>query len=235
MSGAASVILSRLQTLLGGIYDLGVDYDVYDFLVTDRGSLPPEVRHRRCEEDLIIAEPACAPQSAGEAERPAMQVSLYLDPALIDRLARADPLERLHGGNVADCWAALEGVSHFLCVAWHAEHDRPVSLLELEIQAEVDKYVISCLLLQRQSPRRFPAELRRLLFDRARIDPDLADGREALYRRASRYAEKFCRELERDLRSERIDAGQEVLARLRRFYRLPGTRKLAHIDSTGTC
>jgi hypothetical protein len=24
-----------------------------------------------------------------------------------------------------------------------------------------------------------------------------------------------------------------VLARLRRFYRLPGARKLAHIDSTG--
>ena len=227
------MILSRLQTLLGGIYDLGVDYDVYDFLVTDRGGLPSQVRHRRCEEDLIIAQPGGGPPPAGEAEPPEIQVSLYLDPALIDRLVREDPLERLHGGNVADCWAALEGVSHFLCVAWHADHDRPVSILELEMQAEVDKYVVSCLLLQRQSPRRFPAELRRLLFDRARIDADLADGREALYRRASGYAEKFCRGLERQLRGARIDAEQAVLARLRRFYRLPGARKLAHIDSTG--
>lgn len=224
------MILSRLQTLLGAIYDLGVGYDVYDFLVTDRTSLPSEVRHRRCEEDLIVAEPFCDPQ-AGEAGSPEMAVSLYLDPALIDRLGRQDPTEHLHGGNVADCWAALEGVSHFLCVAWHANHDRPVSLLELEMQAEVDKYVVTYWLMQQQSPRRFPAELRRLLFDRAHVDPALAEGREALYRRASRYAEKFCRGLERDLRSERVGAEREVLARLRRFYRLPGMRKLAHIDS----
>lgn len=222
------MILSRLQALLGGIYDLGVAYDVYDFLVTDRRHLPSEVRHRRCEEDLIIAEPPCAPGGAAAGE---MAVSLYLDPALIDRLAREDPTERLHGGNVADCWAALEGVSHFLCVAWHADHDRPVSLLELEMQAEVDKYVVSYWLMQRQCPRRFPAELRRLLFDRSHVDPLLADGREELYRRASRYAEKFCRELERDLRAAGVEAEREVLTRLRRFYRLPGARKLAHIDS----
>ncbi len=225
------MILSRLQTLLGGIYDVGVDYDVYDFLVTDRARLPSEVRHRRCEEDLIVAEPPGEAQAVAQAAPPAMGVSLYLDPALIDRLAREDPTQRLHGGNVSDCWAALEGVSHFLCVAWHADHDRPVSLLELEMQAEVDKYVVSYWLMQRQSPRRFPAELHRLLFEHARIDPRLADGREALYRRASGYAGKFCRRLERDLRSARIGAEQEVLARLRRFYRLSGTRKLAHIDS----
>lgn len=225
------MILTRLQSLLGAIYDLGVAYDVYDFLVTDRSRLPPAVRHRRCEEDLIIAEPLSEPQAGEEAEPPEMAVSLYLDPALIERLSREDPTERLHGGNVADCWAALEGVSHFLCVAWHADHDRPVSLLELEMQAEVDKYVVSYWLMQRQAPRRFPAELRWLLFDRARIDPQLADGRESLYRRASRYAEKYCRGIERDLRSERIGAEQEVLARLRRFYRLPGARKLAHIES----
>lgn len=227
------MILARLQTLLGGIYDLGVAYDVYDFLVTDRSTLPTQVRHRRCEEDLIVTEPEHESHSAGDGEPPSMAVALYLDPALIERLARQDPTEHLHGGNVADCWVALEGVSHFLCVAWHADHDRPVSLLELEMQAEVDKYVVSYWLLQRQSPGRFPAELRRLLFDRARVDPQLADGREVLYRQASRYAEKYCRGLERDLRSSRTGAERQVLSRLRRFYRLPGAHKLAHIDSIG--
>jgi len=47
-------------------------------------------------------------------------MSLYLDPALLQRLAREDPLTRLHAGNVADCWTALEGVSHFLYLAWNA-------------------------------------------------------------------------------------------------------------------
>ena len=68
---------------------------------------------------------------------------------------------RLHDGNVADYWTALEGVSHFLYLAWNAGHDKPVSLLELEMQAEVDKYVASYWLMRRQFPGRFPAELRR--------------------------------------------------------------------------
>ena len=35
------MLLSRLQELIGGIYDVRVAHDVYDFLVTDRRQLPP--------------------------------------------------------------------------------------------------------------------------------------------------------------------------------------------------
>ena len=213
------MILTRLQQLIGGIYDLGVGYDVYDFLVTDRARLPPEVRGRESAEDLIVAQ-------AGEE----MAVSLYLDPALLERLGREDPMVRLDGRNVADWWTALEGVSHFLYLAWNAGHDRPVSLHELEMQAEVDKYVASFWLLRRQSPGHFPAELRRLLFERTRIDPRLAGEREALYRDASRYAERFCRRLEHMLHGTHGRAEATVLAELRRFYRYTNARKRSHIE-----
>ena len=125
--------------------------------------LPAAARGGTAEEELIVAEPA-----GGSDE---LALSLYLDPALLARLARADPLGRLHAGNVADYWTALEGVSHFLYLAWNAGHDKPVSLLELEMQAEVDKYVASYWLLRQPVPGRFPAELRRLLFARTRVDP----------------------------------------------------------------
>ena len=69
-----------------------------------------------------------------------------------------------------------------------------------------------------------------MLFDRTRIDPALAGGREDLYRHASRYAQKFCRRLERSLRDARGESEGEVLAELRRFYRLTNARKLAHIE-----
>ena len=36
-------LLSRLQELIGGIYDVRVAHDVYDFLVTDRAALPQAV------------------------------------------------------------------------------------------------------------------------------------------------------------------------------------------------
>ena len=222
------MLLSRLQSLIGGIYDVSIAHDVYDFLVTDRERLPAAARGGTAEEELIVAQPA----EGGDE----LALSLYLDPALLGRLAREDPLVRLHAGNVADWWTALEGVSHFLYLAWNAGHDKPVSLLELELQAEVDKYVVSYWLLRRQFPRRFPLELRRVLFARTRVDPQVAAEKAQLYREASRYAERFCTRLEQILARSQGCPGEgnadgAVLSELRRFYRLTHTRKRALIDA----
>jgi hypothetical protein len=216
------MLLRQLQELLGGIYDVSVNHDIYDFLVTDRGQLPAAARPGATDEQLIVAQ-----------GRDDCGVSLFLDPDLLDRLQRADPIVRLNEGNVADYWTALEGVSHFVYFAWNAGHDKDVSLFELEMQAEIDKYVASYLLLRRQYPERFPAELMRLLFERTRIDPQLAGDREGLYRAASHYAERFCRRLERTLRGSRREIEQEALTELRRFYRLADARKVAHIERRG--
>jgi hypothetical protein len=225
------MLLSRVQRLISGIYDVSIAHDVYDFLVTDRRRLPAAARSGSAEEELIVAQ--------GGDDRGEVGVSLFLDAALLERLARENPLVRLHAGNVADWCTALEGVSHFLYLAWNAGHDKPVSVLELEMQAEVDKYVASYWLLRRQAPGHFPAELRRVLFARSHVDPTLPAARAAVYREASRYAEKFCGLIERKLshrlshrrlRRGRNGGDREVLAELRRFYRLTHSRKRALID-----
>ena len=216
------MLLSRLQELIGGIYDVRVAYDVCDFLVTDRRSLPRAPHGGLAEEELLVA------QSADGGE---IALSLYLDPALLARLASADPLVELNGGNVGDWWTALEGVSHFLYLAWNAGHDKPVSLLELEMQAEVDKYVASYWLMRRQYPGHFPAELHRVLFERTRVDPRLTAQRQRLYGEASGYAARFCRRLEQRLTGA-AHGEREVLTELRRFYRLTNARKRAHIERT---
>jgi hypothetical protein len=216
------MLLTRLQSLISGIYDVSIAHDVYDFLVTDRGRLPAAAPTSESDEELFVS------HSAGEGGE--VGVSLYLDPALLERLNVADPLVRLHDGNVADYWTALEGVSHFLYLAWNAGHDRPVSLLELEMQAEIDKYISSYWLMREQFPGRFPTELLNVLFERTRIDSRLARGRESLYREATHYAQKFCRRLEHSLRVARGESDGEVLAELRRFYRLTNMRKRAHIE-----
>src|SRR5690349_6705385 len=213
------MILRDLQTLIGGIYDVNVAHDVYDFLVTDRDALPAAARGTDTDEQLILA-----------PESDAVGVSLYLDPALLERLKESNPLVRLNESNVADYWTALEGVSHFLYFAWNAGHDKPVTLLELELQAEIDKYVASYLLLKRQFPERFPSELLHVLFERTRIDSRLARGRENLYRAATRHAEKFCRRLAHSLKQSPQEMENEVLAELRRFYRLTDARKVEHIE-----
>ena len=223
------MLLRRLQDLIGGIYDVRIAHDVYDFLVTDRTRLPEAARGGHADEELLVAQ-------SGDGQE--LALSLYLDPALLARLAREDPLTRLHAGNVADCLTALEGVSHFLYLVWNAGHDRSVSLIELETQAEIDKYVASHLLLRQQSPGRFPLELRRVLFERARPDPRLPGGRAQLYREATRLAARFCARLEGALARGRAGAfagraDREVLTQLRRFYRLSHARKCALIEGAG--
>lgn len=215
--------LEKLESLLTGIYDLRVDCRVQDFLVTERQHLPGTCRDAPGDEQLFV--------TTVDDE---LCMSLFLDRELIDRLQARDPNDELDQDNVADCWAAVEGVSHFLCVAHHAGHDRPVSLLTLELQAEIDKYIASFLLLRRRDPRRFPAELHSLLFRRTRIDPGLAAGRESLYRRASRYAARFCAKLEPRLRALCRSGDHRWQVDLRRFYRMTDFGKLRHIERMQT-
>jgi len=213
------VILRTLQKLLARIYDLPQPHDVSEFLLTDRTLLPARLRASAADEMVLVR----------EAEG-SLSMSLFLEPGVLERLRCADPLERLHGGNLADYWTALEGVSHFTCVAWHAAHERPVSLAELELQAEVDKYVTSLWLLQRREPRRFPSELHAALFERYRVDPELAGERVELYERANAYASRFCRRIAGGLRRATAAARAATFAELRRFYRLCNGRKFAHIE-----
>jgi hypothetical protein len=216
------MVLQQLQDLLAGIYDLPMQYRVYDFLFTERERLPQTVRDSNTDEQVLVRD-----------ENGAAAVGLFLDARLLERLAAANPLEALNGGNLADYWTALEGVSHFICLAWNAGHDRGVSLLELELQAEIDKYVSSWWLLRAQDPERYPAELHRLLFERSRIDGRLAGERCQLYREANHYAARFCRRLERQLSLQAAGRPREALAELRRFYRLSRERKMTHIQKHG--
>lgn len=212
--------LRKLQQLLSTIYDLPVADDVREFVVTDRSRLPALQAASGTDEQLLV-ETGAADDECG--------LALFLDAALLDRLDRNDPSQSLHAGNVADFLTALEGVSHFVCVAWHAQHGHDVSRLVLELQADVDKYVAAYSLLRVQAPQRFPAELHDLLFTRCRVDAGLAAGHAGLYRLAHELAAQYCRRLEGRLRGERRT--RELLppglhAELRRFYRLPEGRKL---------
>jgi hypothetical protein len=214
------MVLRGMQTLLGRLYDVALDYDVYDFLVTDRralAELAPGEGARSPEEELLLAETA---DGAG--------VALYIDAALLRRLENADPLGKLNEDNLADYCTALEGVSHFLYTTWRLDRDAPVSLLELETQAEVDKYAATVFLLASQRGGGYPTQVHTRLFDRVAFDAQLEPDEYDRYRTAHRCAARYCRELERRFVS-RGEARVEALVReLRKFYRLGSSAKLRH-------
>ena len=214
------MVLHGLQSLLGRLYDVELNYDVYDFLVTDRRAvrgLPPANDARASEEELLLAE---TPDGAG--------VALYLDPGLLRRLEGADPVGELTEDNLADYCTALEGVSHFVYSTWRLASDLPVSLLELETQAEVDKYAVTVFLLADQLGGNYPAQVHARLFDRVSFDARLEPDEYHRYRTAHRCAARYCRRLEHRFVS-RGEARIEALVReLRKFYRLGSTAKLSH-------
>jgi hypothetical protein len=215
--------LASLQSALAEIYDLPAMPAVGEFLMTERSDLRAFSEARAGDEQLIVA-----------AEGDTLSMALFIDGAVLARLAQRDPFATLDHGNIADYLTVAEGVSHFVYVAWNAGHDKPVTLLELELQAEVDKYVLGAWLLREQGAGRFPRELHRVLFERARVDPVAAGARAGLYHTASNYAARFCRRvatiLSASTRNPRRGATRELLAELRRFYRWGNARKLAHIE-----
>jgi hypothetical protein len=217
------MLLRELQSLLGRINDVDVPHDVYDFLITDRDELSrwhgPSAKSGTPETLLV------------EEGDEGMSLALYLDADLLQRLAASMPFERLHDGNLEDFCTALEGVSHFNCVVWCAARGRPVSLLVLEMQAEIDKYVASVLLAGTQRGGELAHGLHARIFEHVRFRDDLAADARALYQAANRYAARFCRRLEdRFLRPRRARV-ESMLAELRAFYRLDDAAKLRVIEA----
>jgi len=210
--------LGGLQSLLSELYALDLVYEVDDFLTTDAVlARALDAGGREIDEKLLIAE------TDGEAE-----VSLYVEPGVLERLAQSDPLEKLDADNLEDFWTAFEGVSHFTYYAWNAQLEKPVTLLEMELQAEVDKYVATTLLLLRQG-RRQPRGLHHWLFELPRLDERLDADELDRYRSANRYAGKYCRKLAPAI--ARGAADEATRAELRRFYRFSQASKIEHIEA----
>lgn len=209
----------QLQALLAGLYDAPVAHDVHDFLITDpqRAAALQECAQASppTDEQLLIAE-----------TDDGVELGLYVDAAVLERLRDRCPLRVLDDSNLQDYCTVLEGVSHFHYLTWSAGHERGVSLLELELQAEVDKYASALALLLAQREGRFPAELFRRLFEGVQLLPHLSADEHGRYAEAHRFAARFCGRLEERFLRRRQARPGAMLAELRSFYRLGRHAKL---------
>jgi hypothetical protein len=217
-------ILWQMQQQLVRLYDAPVEHDVRDYLVTTRRELPGCTRGTvLTDEQLILVEPA---QGTDEG----LQIALYIDEQVLERLDRQSPFASLKTANLADYCTAFEGVSHFHYVAWRCARGCPVSLLELEMQAEVDKYVGALLLLTAQTGGQFPRTLHQELFDQVSFAKGLDRESLARYQLANRHAARFCRFLDEHFLRKRQVRIEAWLAALRRFYRSGHCEKIRQIS-----
>ena len=212
-------MLNALQAQLTNLYGADTGYCIDDFLITDPNLarlLGANVLLHDTDETVLLTE-----------DEQGIALSLYLDQEMLQRLDKQDPLTTLRPEQLSDLWTVIEGVSHFTYLAFSAEHEKAVTLLELEMQAEVDKFVSTWLLAQQQDDVELAERLHGWLFDDVRFHPDLDADQLERYRAANDYAARFCHGLRR-----RLGASNEAdWSELRQFYRMTQGHKISHIHS----
>jgi hypothetical protein len=155
-----------------------------------------------------------------------VSVRVYFPDAMIRRL-EAHPPQRGVGGRNLDAFATfVEEVDHLLVIAERSRRERPVSLFELELHANVSKFLVLARFLAGRAGRLTPSRrlwLRDRLFERPVIDddPSVRDR----YRDAARWGLRLIESLGARPAAERVrtlrsfhDAG--VAAKLRLIDRV---------------
>lgn len=212
-------MLCELQQQLTDIYQVDRGHDVRDYLITDptlAKYIGQDAMLTNTDETLLISQ-----------DDEGLAMSLFLDGEMLERLETACPLDCLRAELLDDLWKVLEGISHFNCVAWKTAQERSVTLLELELQGEIDKFVTTSLLALKQSDRELLNRLHGWLFDDVSFHDELDDEQLDRYRSANDYASRFCH----GLRQQLIDNDELAISELRQFYRLQLPDKISHIHT----
>lgn len=210
--GKLGEIALCVQRRLESLYALDPEAPVTDFLVaTDAASHLPGAGSR-----TLVA------QQGDE-----VSVGVVLDGSIGAGLETADPRERLDGTNLGPFSTLTEEVSHFLYVLFRARSDRPVTQLELELQGEVDKYLVALFFRGLREEGALSERLRQQLFARYQLVAGLSAESSERYHEASRLANRYCGWLEaRYLKPRRREA---LAHETRRFWRLGQREKLETI------
>jgi hypothetical protein len=215
------MLLRRMQSLLARLYDAPVEHDAEDFLICDPARLRELVGDG--------ASPLSDEQVFVVQEDGSVRIGLYIDRQVLERLRQHDPLQVLDERNLRDFCTALEGVSHFHYLIWSVARGRPVSLLELELQAEVDKYATAVALMTQQRAGAFPRALHARMFGGVSFLPELDETSRRRYEEANRHAARYCRSLDQRYLNPRRWQPEKWLAELRRFFRCGHQEKIRQL------
>jgi hypothetical protein len=211
-------MLGSILDHLDRLYRLDLRVDIEDFVVS----------RETCQR--LGADPsrgAVLVKQAGDEE---LEVGLYLGDENLQRLTEVDLSPSMSSQSLEVLLLAIEEVSHFAYLCFSAARKRRVTELELELQAEVDKFVTSTLLLAARNDGHAPEDLLDRLFSDFVPRPDLDPEERQRYREASYLASRYCSYFVRSaLERERGLIG--LLPELRSFYRLGQGGKIERIHN----
>jgi len=209
-------VVGWVQEHLEAIYGIQCEHRAIEYLL-DENAARLLGATGRAPEELLVRE-----------ENGELWLGLYFATELLEQFRQLTPAaaHEVLEANLGTYCQVAEGISHFLYLIYTAGQGRRVSLLELETQAEIDKFA-SCLLHRWGSATAdWAHELHRRLFDRVSYNPNLSGDEERRYAEANRLSRAYCLRLMPHVIGRRMD---RLLADLRYSYRLGAEAKLRHL------
>lgn len=211
------MLLTQLQTGLEACYDVRLPFTVDEFVCHDADWLQTMTGHCTAVDEVLLVREQCD----------GLDLTLYLESDTLQHASHALDSGSLDQQGLDAVCAVVEGVSHVVCLLWHAHHQRQISALDLELQADVDKFVLLAGTLVQGEDRQ---ALHQRLFEAMRITSAAGSDLHERYRTANSQAASYCHWLNSTFMNARDSRG--LACELARFYRLPGTRKRERIRRT---
>lgn len=221
------MIYQEMQDALERRYDLTLPCQVTPFVSHDHDFVRQLTGETRIPPEMLLIR-----EDTGD-----LDITLFLEQSLIDSTSGSNANQ--HSSKEYDDYCTiLEGVSHFVYLVWNAQYGRQVKPIEMELQAEVDKFVFSALAdgdsettETRSQSRPRPQSKHQLLFDSLfrQVKYFHVPGTDMHHRYtvANKFAEQYCSWLSCHFQ---FTVGDPMLyAELARFYRMNAAAKFEHI------
>lgn len=206
-------VIDKIQNQLESIYAIKVGEQAADYLIDgeELKELMPKKTWGELPKELFLVNP--------RPQNDTLEVALYLHSDLKLNLIKNNPFDQLTPNNLNDFCTAIEGISHFVYYLHKSNLKFPVSELELELQAEIDKYILLALLIQGACPQH---SLLDTLFENYRLNAGLSTEQQERYYTASELARSYCFKLSQVLRADL----KKFFHNIRSFYPLNLEQKI---------
>jgi len=219
------MLLKKIQQQFEAIYQLPQDLSIEDFVINqdtldrlkERKRNPPSILNPK---GMMLLLP----------EGDELRLAIYLHDQVMNNLHKYNPFLGLNERNIHAFCIMLEEVSHFLYTTWKARHCIQITELELELQAEIDKFIICTFYCLNHGNRTNSLHLKELLFENFSLEKDLSLESKNRYLTASKLALHYCHFLENHFIKKTLFS--QMVEEIRKFYRLAQTDKISHINRT---
>jgi len=215
-------VIEKIDRALKALYALDVPYHAEEFLLDREISAQARIGNSNFQGAVLL-------KSQGPED---VEIGIYFSEAVKKELETYECWEnqtwstsQLNAFSVA-----AKEVSYFQCIAYHLDQGRPVSHLELELQGEIDKFLLSFFTHRYRDSGETAFEiLFEKHFDRYSLLATLSRDRKTRYEEAIQLARRFLMKHRKNLQD--TSKHEQVLRILRRFYRLNGSDKLSAIGN----